>query len=189
MSVSGVSCVAIDRRALVLNQNYEPLNVCLGRRAFVLVHNGKAEVLEAASESIRGVDSLYTMPSVIRLHQPVRRPQPRVRLTRREVFVRDGQRCQYCGVGGHELTLDHVVPRHRGGTHEWENLVTACRSCNHRKGGRTPREARMRLLREPARPRVTAAHLFAPYLERYREWGPFLAGWLRGRRNSAVQVG
>lgn len=171
-----------NRRALVLNQNYEPLNVCAGRRAFVLVYSGKAEVLEAAEQPIRGVDRAFTLPSVIRLHHAVRRPRPRVRLTRREVFARDRHRCQYCGHSGHDLTLDHVVPRHRGGEHEWENLVTACRPCNHRKGGRTPREAHMRLVRNPVRPTVTAGELFVQYLERYREWQPFLVGWLpRGR--------
>jgi 5-methylcytosine-specific restriction endonuclease McrA len=106
-----------------------------------------------------------------------------VRLTRKEVFARDQQRCQYCGNSGVELTLDHVVPRHRGGTHEWENLVAACRPCNHRKGGRTPGEARMHLLHQPARPVATPAALFGHYLERYREWHPFLFGWLdRGSR-------
>ncbi len=175
--------MAIERRALVLNQNYEPLNVCAVRRAFVLVYHGKAEILQASDECIHGVDPAYPLPSVIRLHQPVRRPRPRVRLTRKEVFARDEQRCQYCGTAGGELTLDHVIPRHRGGPHAWENLVTACRPCNHRKGGRTPSEARMRLLHQPTRPAATTAALFGQYLERYREWHPFLFGWLdRGSR-------
>ena len=168
----------IERRALVLNQNYEPLNVCPVRRAFVLVHHGKAEIIQASEESILGVGARYPLPSVIRLHQPVRRPRPRVRLTRREVFARDQQRCQYCGRADKELTLDHVMPRHRGGPHAWENLVAACRSCNHRKGGRTPVEAHMRLLREPVRPLATPTALFGEYLDRYREWRPFVVGWL-----------
>ena len=170
--------VSIDRQALVLNQNYEPLNVCGVRRAFVLVFGGRAELLETGGEGIRGVDRSFPTPSVIRLRHQVRRPLPRVRLTRREVFARDRQRCQYCGRERAELTLDHVMPRHRGGTHEWENIVTACRPCNHRKGGRTPREARMRLLQEPVRPRLSVAQLFAQYLHRYEEWHPFLFGWL-----------
>ena len=175
--------MAIERRALVLNQNYEPLNVCAVRRAFVLVYHGKAEILQASEEAIHGVASDYPQPSVIRLHQAVRRPRPRVRLTRKEVFARDQHRCQYCGTDGVELTLDHVIPRHRGGAHEWENLVAACRPCNHRKGGRTPVEARMHLLREPARPAATPAALFGHHLERYGEWHPFLFGWIdRGSR-------
>jgi 5-methylcytosine-specific restriction endonuclease McrA len=175
--------VAIEQRALVLNQNYEPLNVCAVRRAFVLVYHGKAEVVQAADDAIHGVSMDYPLPSVIRLHQPVRRPRPRVRLTRKEIFARDQQRCQYCGNEGVELTLDHVIPRYRGGPHEWENLVAACRVCNHRKGGRTPAEAHMRLLRQPSRPAATPAALFGHYLERHREWHPFLLGWLdRGSR-------
>jgi 5-methylcytosine-specific restriction endonuclease McrA len=178
--------LSIERRALVLNQNYEPLNVCAVRRAFVLVYHGKAEILQASEEAIHGVSSDFPLPSVIRLHQPVRRPRPRVRLTRKEVFARDQQRCQYCGNAGVELTLDHVIPRHRGGAHEWENLVAACRPCNHRKGGRTPGEARMRLLREPARPAATPAALFGHHLERYGEWHPFLFGWLERGSRAAV---
>jgi 5-methylcytosine-specific restriction endonuclease McrA len=170
--------VAIQRRALVLNQNYEPLNVCSVRRAFVLVFRGKAEILEQGDEPIPGSESRsYVTPSVIRLSHFVRRPYPRPRLSRREVFARDGERCQYCGQRGGQLTLDHVMPKHRGGPHAWENLVTACRECNHRKGGRTPQEARMDLLREPVRPSTHPAAMYASYLERYREWQPFLVGW------------
>jgi 5-methylcytosine-specific restriction endonuclease McrA len=170
--------VSIHRQALVLNQNYEPLNVCGVRRAVVLVFGGKADLIETGDLAIRGVDREYPTPSVIRLRHPVRRPLPQVRLTRREVFARDRQQCQYCGKHGSDLTLDHVMPRHRGGAHEWENLVTACRSCNHRKGGRTPREARMRLMNQPVKPRVTVAQLFAHHLKSYAEWRPFLLGWL-----------
>ena len=174
--------MAIERRALVLNQNYEPLNVCSVRRAFVLVFHGKAEVLERGPEPIRAAEERdFDTPSVIRLNHHVKRPLPRPRLSRREVFARDQQRCQYCGRRGGDLTLDHVLPRHRGGTHQWDNLVAACRSCNHRKGGRTPGEARMRLMTKPTTPMVSAADLFARYLDRYAEWSPFLTGWLRRR--------
>ncbi|MBM4411544.1 MAG: HNH endonuclease [Chloroflexi bacterium] len=170
--------VAIQRRALVLNQNYEPLNVCSVGRAFVLVLHGKADVLTEGEDPLIGAeDALYATPSVIRLRHFVRRPHPRPRLTRREVFQRDQERCQYCGRRGGDLTLDHVLPKHRGGPHVWENLVTACRECNHRKGGRTPQEARMELLKQPARPSTHPAVLFAPYLERYREWAQFVLGW------------
>ncbi len=170
--------MTLDRHALVLNQNFEPLNVCSARRAFLLVHRGKAEILEAAEGGIRGVGVVFQLPSVIRLERQVRRPRPRVRLTRREVFARDRGRCQYCGRRGGELTLDHVVPRHRGGRHEWSNLVTACRQCNHRKAGRSPSEAGMDLLRKPSRPEATVASIFGQHLHRYGEWQPFVIGWL-----------
>ncbi len=167
----------LHQRALVLNQNYEPLNVCSVRRAFLLVFRGKAELLHAGREELQAVSAAYELPSVIRLVRHVRRPRRQVRLTRREVFARDHGRCQYCGRGS-ELTLDHVLPRHRGGRHEWGNVVAACRPCNHRKGGRTPGEARMALRREPFRPAASHASIFGPYLELYAEWGPFLVGWL-----------
>lgn len=173
---------ALHQSALVLNQNYEPLNVCSVRRAFLLVFRGKAELLHAGREELRAVSAAYARPSVIRLVQQVRRPRPQVRLTRREVFARDRGLCQYCGCAS-ELTLDHVLPRHRGGAHEWDNVVAACTACNHRKGGRTPGEAKMVLLRAPFRPAASYASIYGPYLERYAEWAPFLAGWLGlGRR-------
>jgi 5-methylcytosine-specific restriction endonuclease McrA len=178
--------VAVQRRALVLNQNYEPLNVCSVRRAFVLVFHGKAEVLEDGGEPIRTAEREFVTPSVIRLHHFIRRPHPRPRLTRREVFARDQERCQYCGRRGGDLTLDHVIPKHRGGRHDWENLVTACRECNHRKGGRTPQEARMDLLKAPSRPSTHPAAMFAAYLDRYTEWGPFLLGW---GKSAAAEMG
>jgi general stress protein YciG len=103
---------------------------------------------------------------------------PRPRLTRREIFSRDRERCQYCGKQGGDLTLDHVVPKHQGGAHAWENLVAACRACNHRKGGRTPAEARMHLVREPRAPSSGPGDMLAHYLDRYAEWSPFLLGWM-----------
>ncbi len=168
---------ALHQSALVLNQNYEPLSVCTVRRAFLLVFRGKAELLHAGEDELRAVSAVYALPSVVRLERQVRRPRPHVRLTRREVFARDHGRCQYCG-GDAELTLDHVLPRHRGGRHEWENVVAACRPCNHHKGGRTPAEARMALRGRPFRPAASHASIFGPYLERYAEWAPFLVGWL-----------
>ncbi len=162
---------------LVLNQNYEPLNVCNVRRAVVLVLGGKAEVIELAKEVIRTATKSFPLPSIIRLVTMVRRPRPRVRLTRREVFARDGWSCVYCGKQTRELTLDHVMPRHRGGEHTWENLVAACKPCNHRKAGRTPTEARMLLGREPAPPRVSVYYAFFPYLCAREEWRPFVPGY------------
>ena len=129
----------MDGVVLVLNQNYEPLNVCNLPRAFRLVFGDKAEVIEYDHQMIRTPRTSYRAPSVIRLQYQIRRPRPRVKLTRREVFQRDRYACQYCGTQSHDLTLDHVVPRHRGGGHTWENLVTACKACNHRKGAQDAR--------------------------------------------------
>lgn len=143
-----------QRPVLVLNQNYEPINVCTLRRAIVLVICDKAEIIEAYGSPLYSACLSHEAPSVIRLYQLIRRPRPRVKLTRREVFVRDRYTCQYCGTTHGDLTLDHVMPRSKGGQHTWENLVTACRACNHRKGGKTVQEARMKLLSAPYEPRA-----------------------------------
>ena len=166
----------MDGVVLVLNQNYEPLNVCNIPRAFRLVFGSKAEVIEYDHATIRTVRAAYRAPSVIRLQHQVRRPRPRVKLTRREIFARDRHTCQYCGRIAHDLTLDHVLPRHRGGAHSWENLVAACKPCNHRKGGRTPEEARLRLTRPPFEPRSDLYSLFTPYLadDRNEAWRDYL---------------
>ena len=104
---------------LVLNQNYEPLNVCNVRRAMVLVIDGKAEVLEEYNLALRRAHQRFASPSVIRLVYMIRRPRPRVKLTRKEIFIRDEHTCQYCGRRSSDLTLDHIHPRSRGGPHTW----------------------------------------------------------------------
>jgi 5-methylcytosine-specific restriction endonuclease McrA len=166
----------INAPVLVLNQNYEPLNVCDIRRAFTLLGADKAELLERNHQVIHTVTQIIAAPSVIRLQYHVKRPRPRVKLSRREVFARDKHVCQYCGAIGRDLTIDHVVPKHRGGKHEWENLVAACRGCNHRKGSKTLAEARMALLREPRAPRADVRYLFGNYLanEENDAWRSYL---------------
>ena len=170
--------MAVGSSVLVLNQNYEPLNVCNARRAFVLVDRGKAEVLEHGRGHLRTATHAFALPSVIRLIYLIKRPRPQMRLSRREVFNRDLYTCQYCGRRGQrDLTLDHVVPRHRGGRHTWDNLVTACKSCNHRKAGRTPQEAKMSLAKLPHQPRVNSYYVVYPYLHNEEGWRKFIPGW------------
>jgi 5-methylcytosine-specific restriction endonuclease McrA len=166
----------LDSVVLLLNADYEPLNVCDLRRAFRLVFGSKAEVIAYDHTQIRTPRQVLRAPSVIRLQYRIQRPRPRVRLSRREVFVRDGHACQYCGRQAHQLTLDHVVPRHRGGTHSWENLVAACGECNHRKGGRLPEEAGMHLRHAPREPRCDARTLYSSYLAdpRNEAWRGYL---------------
>lgn len=166
---------------LVLNQNYEPLNVCNTRRAVVLLDRGKAEVIENGDGELRSPSIVFPLPSVIRLIHLIKRPRPRVRLTRREVFIRDLFTCQYCGLKTRELTLDHVVPRHRGGRHTWDNLVSACRGCNHRKGGKLLDESRLSLRRPPYEPKANSYYLFGQYLDSYEDWSKFIPGWERER--------
>jgi 5-methylcytosine-specific restriction endonuclease McrA len=143
----------INLPVLVLNQNYEPLNVCRVRRAVVLLNYGKAEMLENGTGFIHTTRYNFPLPSVIRLAYMIKRPRPQRKLTRLEVFHRDQYTCQYCGRQTHQLTLDHVIPRYRGGEHVWGNVVSACILCNRRKAGKTPNEAGMRLIRQPAPPR------------------------------------
>lgn len=166
----------MDGVVLVLNQNYEPLNVCNLPRAFRLLFGEKAEVIEYDHQMIRTPRTEFRAPSVIRLQHLIKRPRPRVKLSRREVFARDRHTCQYCGRQTNDLTLDHVVPRHRGGGHTWENLVTACKACNHRKGGKSVDEARLRLHRHPFEPRSDIYSVFTPYLadERNDAWRTYL---------------
>ena len=142
----------INSPVLVLNQSYEPLNICRVRRAVVLLHQGKAEMLENGSGFIHSANHIFPLPSVIRLAYMIKRPRPERKLTRFEVFNRDRYTCQYCGKETHQLTLDHVVPRYRGGQHVWKNIVSACIPCNRRKAGRTPAEAGMRLICPPLSP-------------------------------------
>ena len=158
---------------LILNQNYAPLNVCNVKRAVVLLGRGTAELLINGRGEIHTPALSFLAPSVIRLMALVRRPLLQRRLSRREVFVRDRYVCQYCGKEEKKLTLDHVVPRYRGGAHSWENVVAACIPCNHRKAGHTPKEAGMSLLREPRAPRPNPYYLFR-HRTLLEEWLQFI---------------
>lgn len=144
---------------LVLNATYEPLSIISMRRAVVLLLKEKAEIVEAAEAELRSEHIKMPMPLVIRLVYYVRIPY-RVSLpvTRRTVLARDHYTCQYCGKPSprHDLTVDHILPRSRGGHTTWENVVTACQRCNGRKGNRTPEEAHMKLRAMPAAPRYVA---------------------------------
>jgi 5-methylcytosine-specific restriction endonuclease McrA len=169
--------VNLDEPVLVLNGNFEPLNVCSTRRALGLLFGGKAVIVEDGRGMISSVSNSYPLPSIIRINYVVQRPRPRLRPTRREIFRRDGYRCQYCGRSTSRLTIDHVLPRNRGGQNTWENLTTACPDCNVRKGERTPREAGMKMLSEPREPRPTALYHFGRYLRQHQNWRTYLEGW------------
>lgn len=136
-------------KVLVLNASYEPLNITSWRRAVVLVIKGKAERVEHNGKLVYAD---FPLPTVIRLRHYVRVPYKDIPRTRRNLLQRDNHTCQYCGYSGDGLTLDHVVPRSRGGGDTWENMVTACVRCNVKKGNRTPREANMPLFSQPRKP-------------------------------------
>ncbi len=164
----------LDTSVLLLNLNYEPLNICNMRRAVLLLLAGKAELLENGKGEIHSALMTIPLPSVIKLDYMVKRPLPKPKLTRREVFLRDRYTCQYCGRETRELTLDHVIPRHRGGDHAWENIVAACTPCNHRKAGLTPLEAGMHLRKRPAAPPANPYRTFYPFLRSHIEWQKFV---------------
>jgi 5-methylcytosine-specific restriction endonuclease McrA len=159
-------------RALVLNATYEPLCVVPTRRALVLVLDSKAELLSATERVFHSERAAFEEPSVVRLVYYVKVPyQARVALNRRAVFARDNHRCQYCGAAAENL--DHVVPRSKGGTHTWENVVAACRPCNTRKEDRLLHETSLTLRRKPIAPRERGWILVAAGSVR-PDWEPYL---------------
>jgi 5-methylcytosine-specific restriction endonuclease McrA len=162
---------------LLLNANYEPLHVCTTKRALGLLITGKAEMLHNGRGIIRTVRLSIPRPSVIRLGYMVKRPRPRVKLTKQEIFRRDQYTCQYCGTKAKGLTIDHIIPRSRGGKHSWSNLVTACPECNRKKGGRTLQEVKMRFINPPHEPQATAIYLYGSYLNNNELWRSYLIGW------------
>lgn len=139
---------------LLLNSTFEPLKIITWKKAVIMVMLGKVEVVEEYERMIRGVSFALRLPAVIRLNRFIRKRTLIVKFSRQNLYVRDRERCQYCGAPFEhkELTYDHVIPRSKGGQTEWTNVVTCCITCNLRKGGRTPEEAGMSLIRKPKAP-------------------------------------
>ncbi|AKF07879.1 HNH endonuclease family protein [Sandaracinus amylolyticus] len=184
---------------LVLNRSFQPVRITTARHGFTLLYLGRARALDRAYEphdfsqwaSLSSSHEVHDgdefvgtprgrirVPRVLLLSGYNRVPHAPLRLSRRNIFLRDSFTCQYCGrrPGTRELNLDHVMPRSRGGRSTWENLVTSCRDCNLRKGWATPDEAGMLLRSRPVRPGWSTALVMAAPTRRYVEWEPFLAG-------------
>jgi 5-methylcytosine-specific restriction endonuclease McrA len=183
----------LQSKALVLNRSYLPIHITSVRRACVLLYQNVARAVDAryqtfdfpawcqrgwqtGDETLGLVGRSIAVPRVILLVGFDRVPRRYVRFTRYNVYARDGNTCQYCArhLPRHELNLDHVIPRSQGGQSTWENIVCSCHSCNRRKGGRTPEQSGIRLLRRPTRPAWTPFLTHAGGV-RYREWGAFLS--------------
>jgi 5-methylcytosine-specific restriction endonuclease McrA len=162
-------------KVLVLNASYEPLNITSWRRAIVLLLKGKAEQIE---HNGRVVYRNIPLPTVIRLRHYVKVPYKEIPLTRKNILHRDSHSCQYCGYTGDDLTLDHVMPRSRGGGDHWENIVTACVRCNIKKGNRTPREANMPLRQVPRRPHSSLYFEVTKHVRSgvHQEWRKYVIG-------------
>jgi 5-methylcytosine-specific restriction endonuclease McrA len=182
----------LDTAVLVLNRVYQPIHVTSVRRAVSLLYQGVARAIDdefrlldfegwaelaaASEDAIHTPTRAIRVPRVVVLVAHAHLPHQRVRFSRLNVYARDESACQYCGRrrARSELNLDHVIPRSRGGSTSWENVVCSCVACNLRKGGRTPEEAGMRLLRQPSRPRWTAVFRAAARRAIHRQWIPFL---------------
>ena len=165
---------------LVLNQDLSPLTICSVERAFVLVFLDKAEMITSANGyQLRTVCLKYPLPAVIKIHRYINLPYRQVVLTRQNVFKRDRFSCQYCGTS-HNLTLDHVIPRSRKGKSTWNNLVTACKNCNSRKGDYLPGEAGFNLRTKPYKPSyILFLRNFSGFV--LDEWEPYLNGYGKSR--------
>ncbi len=179
---------------LVVNRNFQPVHVTSARRAFCLMFRGSAHAMDESGETYdlaawrrlnprQGDDIAPTIscilrvPRVLRLVHYDRVPRVVLALSPKNIMRRDGYQCQYCGArpGTQGLNIDHVFPRSRGGKNTWENLVAACQPCNRRKGGRTPEECGMRLMRVPTRPRnIDVCQILLGDVALYKEWEPFL---------------
>ncbi|MGK2879013.1 MAG: HNH endonuclease [Solirubrobacterales bacterium] len=165
---------ALSGRVLVLNASFEPINVCTVRRAIVLILKSKAEVIDEHEIEVHAERMSMTRPSVIRLRTYVHIPYKsfRRKITRRAVFARDGWECQYCGRRG-SLTMDHVIPRSKGGDTSWENVVACCATCNRRKGDRSVAQSGMKLSARPQAPHPTIfIHVASPTIP--TQWLPYV---------------
>lgn len=163
----------MDANVLVLNKDYQPLSVCSVHRSVKLLFLDKAEMLHDYPErTISTVSEEFSYPSVIRLRRYINIPYNKIVLSRHNIMKRDGKKCQYCG-SSHNLTIDHVLPKSRGGKDTWENLITACDTCNVNKGNRTPKEANMPLKSKPFRPiHITFLQSILGTVE--DDWKPYL---------------
>ena len=140
-------------KSLVLNYSYEPLQFCSARHAIIMVFGGRAEDLESAGYLVRTPSTVFKLPTVIRTLKMVRRNRSKgLAFSKKNILRRDNYTCQYCGASNQPLTVDHIVPKSRGGATNWTNIVVACKPCNLRKGDRTPLEMDMPLCQPPKKP-------------------------------------
>ena len=163
----------LNKRVLVLNQNYLPLTITKTKRAISLILDKKVEILEKYNDEIHSVNLVLYLPSVIRLTRYISYQPKAIPLTRKNLLRRDSYTCQYCNVKNKPMTLDHVIPRQRGGKDTWENLVAACTKCNHKKNNKTPKESDMPLLKKPKKPSILM--YFQQSVRRKQDaWKPYL---------------
>ena len=163
----------LNRRVLVLNQSYEPIMVIGARRAIILILSEKVDALENYRELIHSVYLTLPLPSVIKLKHYARLRRKEIVLSRKNILKRDNHTCQYCGIRSVPMTIDHIIPRQRGGEDSWYNLVAACVACNTRKGNRRPREVQMKLVKRARKPTMIL-HLQKFVKQFQGTWRPYL---------------
>ena len=150
-------------KILILNYSYEPLQFCSAKRGLVMVLSGRAEQIECDGYVVRSPSMSLQVPTVIRvLNMVKRKARKSVSFSKKNILRRDNFTCQYCGDMERPLTIDHVIPKSRGGKTTWTNVVVACKPCNMKKGSRTAREASMRLNKSPSRPNFSFHQLVVP---------------------------
>lgn len=181
----------MNQEVLVLNSDYEPLNICNVRRAINLVYLGKVDVLHEDSLVLHSARSSVRSPSVVRLRSHIKRPMPQLKLSRRSIFARDNYTCQYCGHRGPDLTVDHVVPRRLGGPTSWENLVCCCKKCNTRKGDKTLAQVGFSLRTKPRRPKYVPFISLTKFINGARNevWRDYLPVFDSFSREHAAETG
>ena len=165
-------------KSLILNYSYEPLQFCSARHALIMVFGGRAEELDNSDYSVRTPTTSFAIPTVIRVLKMVHRNHKNgIAFSKKNILRRDDYTCQYCGTSDHPLTVDHIMPKSRGGKTNWTNVVVACKSCNLRKGNRTPVEIDMKLKRKPTKPDYSFVPFIIPpspnsHLETWQKYIP-----------------
>ena len=172
-SSTSVNGHLLNRAVLVLNANYSPMTICTAKRAICMNYLEKIDVLAFYHEKVHSPSIAVNLPSVVKIRNFIRYDNLSMELNRKNILARDKNTCQYCGKSNTPLTLDHILPKVKGGQDIWENLVTACKVCNQKKGDSSPEEAGMYLIKSPKRPH--RIHFFQHYVrDRQEDWRPYL---------------
>ena len=163
----------LERAVLVLNANYSPMMICTAKRAICLDFLDKIDILVNYNEKVNSPRLTLNLPSVIKIKNFVRYDNLSLDLNRKNIISRDDYLCQYCGSSRSPLTIDHIIPKGKGGIDTWENLVAACKPCNQKKGNQKPEEVGMYLRKRPKRP--NRLHYFQKFVkEKQKDWRPYL---------------